>query len=110
MIPVLAPILAYFGVQLVKLSPFIIKQMSPILLAAGEDVWKHAYPLAVGIVKDLMDNGKLDGMDKHKEAVRQLEAAMMQDGKFVVKGALKVSQAVLSQIVLSAYANLTFPK
>jgi hypothetical protein len=105
MIPILAPILAYVGVQLIKLSPFIAAQMKPILAAAGEDVWKHSYPLAVNFVKDLFDNGKIDGLEKHKLAVRQLEAALLADGKFVVNGTLKVSVAVLSQIVLSAYVN-----
>jgi hypothetical protein len=108
MIPLLAPLLAYVGVQLIRMSPFIAAQMKPILLAAGEDVWVHATPIAVGIVRDLADNGRLDGMQKHVEAVKQLESVLLSDGKFVVKGTLKVSTTVLIQIVLSAYAS-TFP-
>lgn len=105
MIPILAPILAYVGIQLIKLSPFIVAQMKPLLFSAGEDVWQHAYPIAVGIVKDLADNGKIDGLDKHKLAVQALNRVLFMDGKFVAKGTLQVSMAVLSQIVLSAYAN-----
>lgn len=102
---ILAPIAAFLLTQLIRVSPFVIKTMTPILLAASEDVWKKAYPLAQGIIADLMDNLHLDGLDKHKLAVKQLEAALVVDGKLVVKGTLKVSRAALGQIVLAAYAN-----
>lgn len=102
---ILSAVGAYLAAKLVSLSPFIIGKMKPILIEAGEDVWQHAYPLAVNFVKDLADNGKIDGLDKHKVAVQQLEEALIKDGKFVANGTLQVSKVVLGQIVLSAYAN-----
>lgn len=103
--PLLATAAAFLAAQLIRLSPFIYQQMKPILFSASEDVWRHAYPLAAGFVKDLSDDGKIEGWDRHKQAVKQLEAAMLADGKFVVKGTLQVSEAVLGQIVLAAYTN-----
>lgn len=96
---------AYVAAQLIRLSPFIYSKMKPLLLAAGEDVWRHATPLAVGFIRDLADNGKIDGWEKHKLACQQLEAALLADGKFVVNGTLQVSRAVIGQIVLSAFVN-----
>lgn len=102
---IFAPIVAFLLTQLLRVSPFVIKTMTPILLTASEDVWKHAYPLAQEIVADLFDNFKLDGLDKHKLAVQQLEGLLITDGKFVVRGTLTVTRAALGQIVLAAYSN-----
>lgn len=102
---ILSSIGAYVAAQLIRLSPFIYSRIKPLLFAAGEDVWRHATPLAVGFIKDLADNGKIDGWQKHALCCRQLEAALLADGKFVVKGVLQVSRAVIGQIVLSEFAN-----
>lgn len=102
---IISSIGAYVAAQLIRLSPFIYRKMKPILFAASEDVWSHAAPLAVGFIRDLADNGKIDGWQKHAVCCRQLEAALLADGKFVVKGVLQVSGVVIGQIVLSEFVN-----
>lgn len=95
-------ILAFIFAPLIRVSPFVIKKLTPILLDTDVRLWKAAYPLAVGIVLDLADNGKIDGWDKHKVCVQQLKAAVLATGKFELG---RIKDLHLGQIVLAAYAD-----
>jgi hypothetical protein len=95
-------IIAFIVAPLIRVSPFVLKRLAPIFLSANAKVWKAAYPVAVGIVRDLMDNGHLDGLDKHKLAVKELETNLVATGRFA---AGEVSALHLGQIILAAYAE-----
>ena len=57
--------------------------------------------MAVAIVKDLADNGQLDGLDRHKAGVLRLEQELIATGKFA---ASELGKLQLGQIILAAYA------
>lgn len=92
------------AVKIVKtVSPFVLSKVEPILVAADEQLWQNAWPLAVTIVKQLASQAVAgNGLDLHKTAVQQLEAALLATGKFVITEAIK---AQLGQIVLSAFVT-----
>jgi hypothetical protein len=97
-----AAVAAFIAAGLVRVSPQIFAALKPLLISSSEDVWKVGYPLAIGIVKDLMDNGRLDGLDKHKEGVKQLKSAIIATAKVDVA---KIKDMHLGLMILTAYAN-----
>lgn len=95
-------ILAFLVAPLLRVSPFIIERLTPILLSSSAKLWKAAYPVALGIVMDLADNGQIDGLDKHREAINQLQVALKDTGKFTAE---EIDKLHLGQVVLAAYAS-----
>jgi hypothetical protein len=89
------------GYVLTHVSPFVLAKIKPILISAGEEFWKVAYPLAVDIVKEL-ESQTMSGWDKHKTAVQNLKAAVIATGKFAEK---EIEDLHLGQIILVAFAN-----
>ncbi len=96
-----ATIAAFLLAAFVKVSPYVLQQLKPILATAEGSIWKAAYPLAVAIVADLA-KGNLQGLDKHKAAVLQLEQAMVAAGHIALG---QVAHVHWGQIILAAYAN-----
>lgn len=108
----MSAVLAFLFAPLLRVSPYVLAQLRPILIASSARIWKAAYPIAVGIVKDLADDGKfndsqaVDGLDKHKAAVQRLHLALIATGKF---SADEINKLHLGQIILAAYANQFVP-
>ena len=48
----------------------VLRRMLPVIGRQSRNVWRAAFPLATGIVADLADNAKLDGLEKRLRAQR----------------------------------------
>jgi len=99
-----ATIAAFLLYPFVRVSPYVLTQLRALLASSGSRIWKAGYPLAIGIIKDLEDNGKLDGFEKHKAGVQNLKAALVATGKFDA-AEIEKQIPILCHMILTAYVN-----
>jgi hypothetical protein len=100
-----ATIAAALIAAFVRVSPFVLAALKPILANAEASLYKTAWPIALELVVDVENDiatKNLPGLLQHKEVVDRLYKAVLATGKVAENQILHLH---LGQIALAAYAE-----